>query len=657
MSNLYDDWDEGRRICCSVKAFKISNLFWVILSLALVVTSLTGVYAKDTVLVAIPEPVYFAFIVFGGFGVLVGSVGLIGQRRGIEIFFLCYMFLMLLGILVQIILYVYLILYANGITTIESVDTFADGLQTNFEESLLKLSQEEPDAWIDTQNLFKCCGIDFEAGVGISSEELARLESGEKCQENATLLAQLALVRADFEAEIPFDIEQTPFGSDSKFFCTDTIALFVSENSAFIGAGLGVILLLQLFALISGSRLYWVSVEAGGWRYELEGAKTAEDYGGGFTGAVRAGFSRLSVRANNAVTPQHLEEGESNTFMNRLSLRRPVTGGGLFGGGDAGPSFGNDKPSFMQRLSKRMPFGGPFGGGGPPAFGGGPPMGGPPMGGPPMGGAPGGGPPAFGSGPALGPRVGGGPPMGGMGMGGPRGMGGGAPRGPPPGHGAPTFGNGPPRGPPPFGGGFGGGLKRMSMRAGQAFNAVGNRFRGGLPQPNTNVGAPDSGTITGGPVNGTRNPMAANTGPSFTANKPGGLMNRMSKRMPKFGGFGRPPPRPSFGGGAPPRPSFGGGGPPRPSFGGGGPPPRPSFGGGAPPRPSFAPKASGGGSRFGFGGKRPGGFGGGRKPGASKAYKPAPGDQPPPANPLMAAIQGGARLKPTQTNDRSAPMV
>eukprot|EP00511_Aplanochytrium_stocchinoi_P008368 CAMPEP_0204855424 /NCGR_PEP_ID=MMETSP1347-20130617/16794_1 /ASSEMBLY_ACC=CAM_ASM_000690 /TAXON_ID=215587 /ORGANISM="Aplanochytrium stocchinoi, Strain GSBS06" /LENGTH=260 /DNA_ID=CAMNT_0052001555 /DNA_START=12 /DNA_END=795 /DNA_ORIENTATION=- len=151
-----------------------------------------------------------------------------------------------------------------------------------------------------------------------------------------------------------------------------------------------------------------------------------------------------------------------------------------------------------------------------------------------MGGAPGGGPPAFGSGPALGPRVGGGPPMGGMGMGGPRGMGGGAPRGPPPGHGAPTFGNGPPRGPPPFGGGFGGGLKRMSMRAGQAFNAVGNRFRGGLPQPNTNVGAPDSGTITGGPVNGTRNPMAANTGPSFTANKPGGLMNRMSKRMPKL---------------------------------------------------------------------------------------------------------------------------
>jgi len=648
--------EPGHRVCCSVKTFFWTNFLWGFFSFALLVTSVVGLVLKEGIFVVIPEPAYFALIGISGYGFIVSCMGMFGQIKKVEICFLCYLILISFGLIIQALAFVYALLYANNISTITKLDDAASDLQSATEDFLLEFSQESPEDWKATQNQFTCCGIDFEAGVkagpgSIDPQELAKLESGDHCSTiNTTVLSQL---RAEAELDGSFDpltqaypdaITNSLFGDGTEYFCKEVFTNFLVDNTIYIGLVLGIVLLSQFASIVSASRMYWVTVDDGGWYYELEGVGTAADFGGGFKGNIRAAANRVSTRFTHATTPNPEAPVGAGVF-GRLSMRR-TPGGNQFGTDLAGTG-GPPPPAragFFNRLSQRMnmpPIGGMFGfpprgPPGPPPPMGGPPMGGPPMGAPPMGAPPMGAPPmgmgappmgmgappmgmgappmGMGVPPMGGPQMGGapsGPPMG-MGMGSPPlGMGG-APRGPPMG-----MGMGAPRPPP---GGFGGGMKRLSARLTQGLNNVAKRaapskFGGGLPAPNSNLPGPNTnvGASTSPPARGPMGLPGANSGMG-----------------------GPPPPRPSFGGGS------------------GGPPAR-----GAPPKfnPPAKKKANGGGGG-GF-------FGGGRGKRSTKAaapsggapVKPAKGDQPPPANPLMAAIQGGAMLKKTTTNDRSAPKV
>jgi len=663
--------EQGRRIKCSVKTFFWTNLLWGVLCLAFLIFGLMGLFYEEGVLVLIPKPAYYIVIALFGYGLVVSMMGMFGQTKKVEICFLCYIILIAIGILLQTLAFIYALLYANSVATGAKLDTFAEDLQADLESFLFDFAQEKTSDWESIQNSYSCCGIDFEAGVDLDPTQLANLESGDACNAvNTTVLdelranASLAATNNQFDPEteifLPAELDPT-FGKNAGYFCKDVFRDFTTENTIYIGIVLGVVVIAQMTSIIAAARMYCVYVEDGGWYYETEeGWKKAEDYEGGNKtfNQVKAFGNRVSMRFNHATTPN--PEAPPNAGMfGRLSMRGSPFSGNQLGqmngpGQPVGPPGGGAKPSFLKRVSQRLPMGGIFGfPRGPPPMGGPrgpPPMGGgpPPMGGgpPPMGGGPppmGGGPPPMGGGPRGPPPMGGGPPP----------MGGG-PRGPPPmGGGPPPMGGGP-RGPPPMGG-MGGGLPPMG---------------GGLPGPNSGMGGP-MGAPPRAPPRGFGKRISArltaglnNIRKAAAPSRFGGGLPAPNSNLPgpntNVGMSGPPPPRGGMGGGPP---ALGGmGGPPRGGMGGpprggmGGPPP-PNFGNGP---PKFSPPPKKGGGMFGRstrGGGRSKAGGGGSTSTAAKDVKPKKGDQPPPSNPLMAAIQGGARLKKTVTNDRSAPKV
>lgn len=371
-----------KAICCSVNTFLCSNYIWGLLSVGMLVVGLVGVSLSGGVLLVLPPQAYFTFLAFGGYSVLVICAGIFGQKSRVELCFLFYVLFMALGLIAQTLGYCFLLLYAHDVATIQSLDGAAIDAQNTLEDHLLKFALDQPEDWKTTQDALDCCGVDFEAGIELA--DAAALETGDNCF-GAAEQAELAALRGDvvslqdpnnfdeFQNFIPARDSQI-VGFETEFFCKSKISALIDQFTPLIGALIALLLLLQLIALVSASRLYWVPEFLGGWQFDDEELelvaerkgiplpKQSPNNGGNrVLSTLREQTNRLSFRIKNAYTADP-EIPQSAGFLNRLSLKRnALSGHGSFNGAndnDAGLKTFNPQPPSMppQANSTRNMF-------------------------------------------------------------------------------------------------------------------------------------------------------------------------------------------------------------------------------------------------------------------------------------------------------------
>eukprot|EP00924_Labyrinthula_sp_SR-Ha-C_P008386 snap_masked-scaffold_11-processed-gene-11.10-mRNA-1 protein AED:1.00 eAED:1.00 QI:0/-1/0/0/-1/1/1/0/729 len=409
MNNEGSEYDVERPICCSVKTFLISNYIWSFLSLALIALGVAAVLLEEGLFVLFPPVVYIVLIIFGAWNLLTSCCGVAGQKMRTEVLFLLFILFISLGLITQTLGFSYLLLYANDVGTISSLDDAAINAQDLFEEEIENFARSDAAAWVRTQNDLKCCGIDFEAALE-NEEDVAILETGDECLADAVALVLLRQNVNDGVVSLEEVEEDETFGAATGYFCKDKISLIFVDNTIFIGIGLGIYLLLQIVALIAGARMYWVPDYIGGWQLdesdlqevaERKGIKYAptlalgnnpsgaprgptQSNGMNFLGNARVVSNRLSFRLKNAMAADPNVDRQQPLFK-RLSLNNRATAGNFGprpipknqisvgfgepdprhapGGGNMGRPGVNGPPSgppgMFKRLSNRIltPFG------------------------------------------------------------------------------------------------------------------------------------------------------------------------------------------------------------------------------------------------------------------------------------------------------------
>ena len=321
----------NRVVCCSVKTYFISNVVWGLICLGLLSVSTYGAVSPAGVFLVFPQEAYLILIGVSVFGLLLCFMGIWGSRRNNECCVLCFICLVALGLIAQVLLFAFVLLYINDVPTFNGLDQSAQSAQQALEDFLVDYSQREADNWAQAQNELGCCGVSYVAGCD-GTINLALLESGSICLEG-TNQADLAVFRATCPDPNPIGLDASPFAESQNYFCIDSIGGFLRENTPIIASVLGVILLAQIASLVAALRLYWVPKEKGGFsepfsdKYGVAKPKTAEELGGGFTGQARAFTNRLSYRLNRATYQEGTQGGSiAGNIKNRLSYRGPPGG-------------------------------------------------------------------------------------------------------------------------------------------------------------------------------------------------------------------------------------------------------------------------------------------------------------------------------------------
>lgn len=325
------DEASDRVVCCSVKTYMLSNVLWGLICLVLLGLATFGAVSPTGVFLVFPQEAYLIIVGVSTFGLLLCFMGIWGSARNNECCVLCFIFLVALGLIAQVLLFTFLLLFINDVPTFNGLDQGAQSLQEGLEQFLVDYAQRESLNWLEAQNQLKCCGVTFEAGC--DGGVVASVESGALCT-TGTNQADLLTLRGTL-CVTPDEaaLAASPFGESQKFFCIDSIDAFLKENTPVIASVLGVILLAQIVSLIAALRLYWVPKEKGGFsepyseKYGVAKPKTAEEYGGGLTGQARAFTNRLSYRLNRATYQEGTEGGSiAGNIKNRLSYRGPPPG-------------------------------------------------------------------------------------------------------------------------------------------------------------------------------------------------------------------------------------------------------------------------------------------------------------------------------------------
>ena len=392
MPGKYDDDIEeeyriDKPICCSVKTFLVFNYIWAVISIGLLAVGVSGVVVNSGVLVVLPPQAYFALIAFGAFGLLVIFLGIIGQKVKVELCFLLYILFVSLGLIAQTLAFCFLLLYANDVGTIASLDTAAINAQESFENNLVEFAETDADRWKETQDRLDCCGIDFELGLD-EDVDIDAVETGDRCESGAERLEDLRddddddddEDEEDLDDENNFDefgnflpaLEDEIIGVEQSFFCKHRISEIITDQTPVIAALLSIIVVVRIIALVSASRMYWVPEFLGGWQFDeeerdrmvkrkgLQIPKTAEDYGGNrVLSTIRAQTSSLSFRVRNAVTPDP-EVPRTAGILKRYSMKhRPaqteptVENDGEFVGLKSGPMGGTQNPVHTRATSQQ----------------------------------------------------------------------------------------------------------------------------------------------------------------------------------------------------------------------------------------------------------------------------------------------------------------
>jgi len=582
-------------LCCSTKTFIVTVSLWFLVSLGALGFTMYAQFAGPGIFLVVPDVVYIVFTGLFALWTVVSFAGIMVKTCHSEVALIFFIVMNFLTVIITVAGVTFVLLYANDISTIESLDNAAGTAQSDASVSILEWATDYATEWAKIQEDLQCCGYNFETTtlefekytVDYKTKTVVDT-STTFCTEIPTNISAVCALQEDCELVLALP---------SGFYCEDAFGVFLQEKTLFIAIGSSAIVLLLIVSWIAGIRLYWVPFMEGGFYdgsdsgYNDLPTKRVVDAG-------NTGDSTLPTAPSfNSSNQSTSKFGSSiRTFGNRVSMKlsgAPVGQSNFSSNAQLAPSFGASPSGGFGEANSMF-------GGMPPASSSFNPSGG--------------------------------------GAGGPGGGFGGAVK---------NFGNrmsmklmnkpvfnsprGPLTPPPSFGGGMPSNMNTSFNNPPPMGAPSFSNAKNDAPAPNTfNAGAPAAAAYAGGFGGKVKN--------SF---------NRVSARMTgknMFGGFApRGPPPPGFG--SAPQQSFGA---PPASFGAK--PSQPAFNQSPPAfnqsKPTFnqskpkkntpvAPKK-----------------GGGKKAGNARPANPMAGGG---RGGLLAQINGGTRLNHTQTDDRSGP--
>ena len=222
----------------------------IILALLLVV----GVTEVRSLTITGPN---FFYYTIGGLGMFIfvvsffGVLGVIRRKKGV---LLCYTLSAAMLFLIEIIVTVFGLLYANGQAAFPAVDNLAGSLLTELENSLVNFAEADPSEWKLTQDALDCCGVDFESTYRFSefnktaSDFLTSQLSGEDC---STEYGNILAVQANFTAFEPAaEARLLELLAIENYFCVDSVRAFLQQATVAIAGSIGGLIAFQFITLV-----------------------------------------------------------------------------------------------------------------------------------------------------------------------------------------------------------------------------------------------------------------------------------------------------------------------------------------------------------------------------------------------------------------------
>eukprot|EP00924_Labyrinthula_sp_SR-Ha-C_P004805 snap_masked-scaffold_1-processed-gene-12.30-mRNA-1 protein AED:1.00 eAED:1.00 QI:0/-1/0/0/-1/1/1/0/519 len=269
--------DEHKRICCSVKTFLYSTGILFVLSFGAVVTSITAYFLTSQPIFFAPREIFTISLILSSYYLLTSFSGFYGFNARNELcltIMLCHSFVGFLGQIIGHILF-FILASGNG----EFLENLGFGgfrrITLNNEQRLTEFSQfiGTEELWEAAQNDGNCCGVSIEA-IAISVlldgiDAIPQTHSGILCSANQTLEDELNTLLQNINQENLQDTitqgeENENFGIDTGFFCLDAAQILSKSFAPIFIIVSAFLLTLELTAIISGIRLYYVPKEKGG---------------------------------------------------------------------------------------------------------------------------------------------------------------------------------------------------------------------------------------------------------------------------------------------------------------------------------------------------------------------------------------------------------
>jgi len=153
----------------------------------------------------------------------------------------------------QAVLTALMLLFANDVATISSLDTLVSNTQVALELELIDYGYEYPQEWLDTQLLFDCCGVDLQATYmwrdlrAKSVLDYLKIQlSNPKCVTDFTTIDEIH-ARFLIYSSSAEELGVLMLGDD--FFCKGAIRNIIIDRTTLTAIISGVILLLLVAAV------------------------------------------------------------------------------------------------------------------------------------------------------------------------------------------------------------------------------------------------------------------------------------------------------------------------------------------------------------------------------------------------------------------------
>lgn len=199
-----------------------------------------------------PLQIYYVVIAFSLFIFLIGVLGIIGTCMHSKIATIVFVTLDLAIALVLLIIMIFVLLYANGISTTETVDKGVANIQEALEEALVAKAVTNPEAWVVTQKGFSCCGIDLNATYaydlyGYSDVNFTSvLQPGDSCAAGRAAILTIHAAHPQYSAAAEAAAAADSILAD--YFCKKKVSIFVRTNTRYIGIIAGFLILIQVIS-------------------------------------------------------------------------------------------------------------------------------------------------------------------------------------------------------------------------------------------------------------------------------------------------------------------------------------------------------------------------------------------------------------------------
>lgn len=239
----------------------ITSDFLVFVSLVLLILAvvLVNLSDDDGLLGFLPDWTLLVMVLFSSLVFLVSTTGAIAghtQRRG---FLLCFFFSVTVTILISLLSTIFLGLYANDKAP-GALDRAGASAQDELEAFFIDLASSDPVEWLETQEVFSCCGIDLEATYvplqpGQNTTELLLSQlSGPGCNDAGEFAAIVAIqsIFTEFSDEAAASADSI---LGEEYFCRGKVGALAEEYTLYAAIAAGFFLLVQFVQLVCAFKL------------------------------------------------------------------------------------------------------------------------------------------------------------------------------------------------------------------------------------------------------------------------------------------------------------------------------------------------------------------------------------------------------------------